>query len=147
MPREAQEQPVNKKQFTLEEANQMLPLVRAIVTDIVRQFKEVSERRERLAMVSIGDEEARGDPYREEVEQIKHELEKDARQLQAYVDELRELGVEPKDFVMGLVDFPSTYEGREVYLCWHLGEPEVTYWHELEAGFSGRRRLEVGVEG
>ena len=40
-------------------------------------------------------------------------------------DELRQLGVELKDYFTGLIDFPCWMDGREVYLCWRLGEPEV----------------------
>jgi hypothetical protein len=32
-------------------------------------------------------------------------------------------------------------DGREVFLCWRLGEPEIQYWHDLEAGFAGRKLL------
>jgi hypothetical protein len=32
--------------------------------------------------------------------------------------------------------------GREVYLCWELGEDEVTHWHELEGGYGGREPLD-----
>jgi hypothetical protein len=39
------------------------------------------------------------------------------------------------------VDFPSLREGRIVYLCWRLGEDEVAWWHEVDAGFAGRQRL------
>ena len=39
------------------------------------------------------------------------------------------------------MDFPALREGREVYLCWRLGEEEVAFWHELDAGFSGRQPL------
>jgi hypothetical protein len=41
----------------------------------------------------------------------------------------------------GLVDFPTTFDGRWVYLCWHVGEPEVRYWHETDAGFPGRKEI------
>jgi hypothetical protein len=41
----------------------------------------------------------------------------------------------------GLCDFYSVMDGREVFLCWRLGEPEVSYWHELDAGFAGRQPL------
>ena len=53
-------------------------------------------------------------------------------------------GVELKDYFAGLVDFPSRREGRVVYLCWRFGEPAVAYWHELEAGFAGRQKLDGG---
>jgi hypothetical protein len=43
---------------------------------------------------------------------------------------------------MGIVDFPSLRDGREVYLCWRVDEPTVAYWHDLDAGFRGRQPLE-----
>lgn len=136
----------NKKYFTPEEANQALPLVRAIVTDIVRQFRDVQERKERLERIRRPKNASREgtDLYSEEVSQIEDELEKDAATLQGYIDELGKLGVQLKDFVRGLVDFPSIMDGREVYLCWLLGEEEVTHWHELDAGFQGRQSLLAG---
>lgn len=131
----------DKKYFTVEEANKMLPLVKAIMSDVVETFREVNERRERLALIKGGSESSAHAPYREELEQIEQELEKDIEQLQEYVDELRALGVEPKNFVMGLVDFPAWVDGHEVYLCWHLDEPDVMYWHELDAGYAGRQTV------
>jgi hypothetical protein len=46
-----------------------------------------------------------------------------------------------RDLDRGLVDFPALIDGREVYLCWQLDEPEITHWHGLESGFAGRRLL------
>jgi hypothetical protein len=81
------------------------------------------------------------DLYAEELEQSQNELEVEEEKLQGYVDELRNLGVELKSDEIGLCDFRSVKDGREIYLCWKLGEPEVMYWHELDAGFAGRRRI------
>jgi hypothetical protein len=132
------------KLFTVEEANAALPLVRAITADLVKLAREVVERRERLTLLAGGRNGSHRDLYSEELAQIEEELEKDAEQLQVYVDELRALGVEPKSGPDGLVDFPSMMDDRVVYLCWKLGEPEVTHWHELEAGFAGRQSLVAG---
>ncbi|HEX3725087.1 MAG TPA: DUF2203 domain-containing protein [Pirellulales bacterium] len=132
------------KIFTVEQANAALPLVKAIVADLMRLSREVVERRERLALLTAGRKASARDPYSQELAQIKEELEKDGQQLQAYVGELRELGVEPKDFSEGLVDFPATMDDRLVYLCWKLGESEVLHWHELDAGFRGRQSLVAG---
>lgn len=133
-----------EKLFTVEQANAVLPLVRAITTDLVQLSREVIERRERLALLNAGRSASAKDPYTQELAQIEEELAKDSEQLQAYVDELRELGVEPKSGPEGLVDFPCLMDGRVVYLCWRLGEAEVMYWHELEAGFAGRQSLVAG---
>ena len=122
--------------FTIEQANAMLPLVRAITSDLAALAKDVVERRHRLALLTSGRDLKPGDPYSDELAQMESELERDASRLQEYVDELRELGVEPKGAVEGLVDFPCRLEGRVVLLCWKLGEPEVLYWHDLDSGFS-----------
>jgi hypothetical protein len=132
------------KLFTVEQANAALPLVRAITSDLVQLSRDVMERRERLALLSVGRSAAAKDPYSEELAQIEEELDKDSEQLQAYVDELRELGVEPKSGPEGLVDFPSLMDERIVFLCWKLGESEVTHWHALDAGFAGRQSLVAG---
>jgi hypothetical protein len=139
------EQFSGRKLFTVEQANAALPLVRAIATDLARLSREVIERRERLAMLlAARGERGAKDMYGEELAQIEEELDKDSQQLQEYVEELRQLGVDPKNGPEGLIDFPSMMDGREVYLCWKLGEPEVVFWHDLDAGFRGRQSLTAG---
>lgn len=133
------------KLFTIEKANAALPLVRAICEDLAALSRDVVERRERLAMLRSGRQADQRDAYSEELAQIEEELEKELERLQGYVDELRELGVEPKNPLEGLVDFPCQMDGRVVYLCWKLGEPEVLFWHEIEAGFAGRQPLTAGA--
>jgi len=137
----------NKRYYTVEQANQALPLVRAIVADIVRKHREVFERQERLNQVArthgakLRD---RDDFYGEEFAQAVKDQERDLASLNQYVAELQDLGIELKDPARGLVDFLSLMEGREVYLCWLLGEEEVSHWHELDAGFAGRQSLLAG---
>ena len=134
-----------RKIFTVESANASLPLVRAIVTDLAQLSREVVERRERLSLLLAGRERGVQDAYGEELSQIEEELEKDSLRLQEYVEELRQLGVEPKNGPEGLVDFPALLEGRPIYLCWRLGESEVLHWHDLDAGFRGRQPLTAGT--
>lgn len=139
--------PAPKKYFAIDEANHALPLVRAIVADIVRQYQEITERKERLALIQKSRRSrshSPGDLYSEEVAQVEEDIEKDIGVLQGYIEELEGLGVEIKDLAKGLVDFRSLMDGREVYLCWLLGEEEVTHWHELDAGFAGRQSLLAG---
>lgn len=135
------------KVFTIVQANAALPLVRAIATDLAALAREVLERKERLAHLLNGREPERSDPYRSELAEAEAELERDNQRLHEYVEELRDLGVEPKNALDGLLDFPATIDGRLVYLCWKLGEPEVLYWHELDAGFIGRQPLVAGSVG
>lgn len=64
-----------------------------------------------------------------------------ADEVQALVEELHELGCYFKGFSEGLVDWYSYYAGRPVFLCWKLGEPEIGYWHQVDAGFAGRQPI------
>lgn len=137
----ALESPKPARVFTVDEANAMLPLIRAITSDLVELSREVIDRHQRVEHLKAGRDITSGDPYDDELTQIEEELEKDRRRLTEYVEELRQLGVEPKSAVEGLIDFPSMHEGRVVYLCWKLGEPMVSYWHDLDAGYAGRQPL------
>ena len=129
-----------RKLFSVEEANKALPLVRAIVGDIVRQYRVVEGLQQRLSTVLTDRRRPSDDLYSEELVQSKNELETEEDKLRSYIEELKNLGVELKS-EEGLCDFRSMMGGREVYLCWRLGEPEVMFWHELDAGFAGRQRL------
>jgi hypothetical protein len=131
--------------FTIEQANAMLPLVRAITADLTTLARDVVERRERLASFARRKPTAPSDPYAEELASMQQAVADDTERLQEYIEELRRLGLEPKGALEGLVDFPSIIDGKLVYLCWKLGEAEVTHWHDLEAGFAGRQSLVAGV--
>ncbi|MCS7015909.1 MAG: DUF2203 domain-containing protein [Gemmatales bacterium] len=128
-----------QKHFTVEQANRMLPLVKAIVQDICALGAEIQQRQHRLAHL---ENERQSACDAEERERLVDQLDRDAAQLEEYLRELHGLGVEFKGWE-GLVDFPALLHGREVFLCWKLGEPEVAHWHDLDAGFAGRRKLQL----
>jgi len=133
--------------FTAASANRMLPLVRAIVQDIVELNRDLQDRAQRLEDLreAAGTKRRRDDDlYAEEVEQMQRDLEQDGERLQDYVRELGNLGVEFKDPGKGLVDFPTVIDGKDAFLCWKLGEPEVGFWHPLDGGFLSRRALTDG---
>jgi hypothetical protein len=65
-------------------------------------------------------------------------------ELREAILELLERGIVLRDLDRGLVDFPSLRDGREIFLCWQEGEDEVAFWHEVDAGFAGRRPLADG---
>lgn len=129
-----------RRYFTAEEANKALPLVRMIVGDIVRQYRVVEDLQQRLSVVSKERRRPSNDAYSEELAHSQAELDAEESKLLNYIEELRKLGVELKG-ADGLCDFYSIMDGREVFLCWKLGEPEVKFWHDLDAGFAGRRPI------
>lgn len=132
--------------FTVEEANRTLPLVRRIVEDVVRQHRTWREKILELDLVASS---TRADEPHERAGQLEVEAQQLAREIDGYQRELDELGIQLKDRRLGLIDYPSEIGGRRVLLCWRLGEPEVQYWHEEDAGYAGRHPLQpiaVGPE-
>lgn len=118
------------KYFTPEEANRTLPLVRSIVTDILRIG---SQLRDRITLIMKSGEDPRNDEHCIAFSDTLKELHA----------ELEELGCEYKDwnFQIGLVDFPAIIEGREVLLCWRSDEESITHYHGFMDGYAGRKTL------
>jgi hypothetical protein len=117
------------RRFTLAEANSTLPLVKRIVADIVKCHAKAAGLRQRFA--SQDQKNAQQQPT--------NELDRCVEQLQEFLGELSAVGAELKDFESGLIDFVGRHDGRDVYLCWKLGEESITHWHELDAGVAGRK--------
>ncbi len=130
--------------FTVEQANRTLPLVRRIVEDIVDQHRRWRETILELDLVSQAGHPDDQTPRAEGLVRQARDL---SRELESCQRELRELGVQLKDSRLGLVDFPSEIAGRTVLLCWRLGEPEVQFWHEVNAGYAGRQPLSPALVG
>jgi hypothetical protein len=128
--------PKKNKHYSPEEANATLPLLRLIVRDITVLARTLQEQHRQLERL-----QDRADVQVDEIADVLAEMEKAQEKMRGYEDELRELQVVIKDYLTGLIDFPARISGREVYLCWRLGEAEVAHWHELNAGFAGRQKL------
>lgn len=132
------------RQFTVDEANRTLPLVRRIVEDVVRQHRVWREKILELDLVASSSKSS--EPHERAV-RLEREVQALAREIDGYQRELDELGIQLKDRRLGLVDFPSDMNGRTVLLCWRLGEAEVQFWHDEDAGYSGRQPLQPASVG
>jgi hypothetical protein len=134
--------------FTPERANRALVLVRRIVADIVRRYKDLLalrlERDELLRAAAGRTTRTPGAvPRHERMEEVNQEIDRCAEELNSLNRELQATGCVLKDWQTGLVDFPALYRGRRVWLCWYQGEPTVAYWHEWNDGFGARMPIEA----
>lgn len=127
-----------RRSFTVDEANRMLPLVRRIVGDAVRDYWRWQDTVREFEVAAL---RSGPDVPDEDAEQLQAEATHLASEIDGYMSELKDLGVMFKGFDAGLVDFPGELDGRPVLLCWQLGEDSVKFWHEEEAGFIGRQPL------
>ncbi|HEX8559894.1 MAG TPA: DUF2203 domain-containing protein [Pyrinomonadaceae bacterium] len=124
------------KLFTVEDANSLLPTVRGIVRRIQRAYRRVSAAQAAARAAAEG--AARGGGGMQGGPDYVLAL----TDLAEASGELEALGVQMKDYERGLIDFPTMREGRVVLLCWQMGEGDtLEWWHDLEAGFAGRRPL------
>ena len=141
--------------FDLDEANETIPELRTILETL---------RDERSQLIALRDEFARrtaletapGDASAErtaddaaartsesaaERRRLRLRMQGVIDQMQAGVARIDELGVTLREIETGLVDFPALVSGRQVWLCWRLGEGDIEWWHELSEGFGGRQPL------
>lgn len=116
------------KEFSLEDARRVLPLVSAIVADFAELQQRVRDRETRLSGLVGGRDLARHDPYSEELRQMQRDVESDKARVKEYLDELRALGVVPDEADPAIVRFPSHREEEPIWLCWRLGEADVAHW-------------------
>ncbi len=125
--------------FTLAEANRTLPLVRRVVEDITAYYPAWKDLVSKYELIAA---KARPD-WGESPEQLalKGRIDDVARMINACLVELEQVGCEFKGFEEGLVDFHGRLGDREILWCWKLGEPRVSHWHDLDAGFSGRQPI------
>jgi hypothetical protein len=127
--------PAQQKLFTVATATATLPLVKVIVKDAMEKWKELGHMRAELS-----DAEVHAVPELKK-RQLRSEVERIEADLEACVREIADLGASIKDFELGLVDFPMKQGARTVLLCWKAGETKIGYFHDMDAGFAGRRPL------
>jgi hypothetical protein len=124
------------KIFSVEEANALLPTVRGILRRIRRAHKRLLSYQTAAKEAAEAAEKGGGgiaDGVRYAVILM---------ELTTLMSEIESLGVQLKDFSLGLIDFPSLRDGRVVLLCWQLDEGDsVEWWHDVDAGFAGRTPL------
>jgi hypothetical protein len=137
--------------FDLDAANAALPELRTILETL---------RDERTQLIALRDEFARqaaletaapgpapseppddASPGAEERRRLRLRMQGVIDQMQAGVARIDELGVTLREIETGLIDFPALVSGRQVWLCWRLGEGDIEWWHELADGIGGRRAL------
>jgi hypothetical protein len=131
------------KRFTLAEAESLLPEIEKAMREAI-SHKAGYERAEfaiqatvqRIMILGGMMLDSRG------VSQERTRRDFSAEQLKHALERIHERGCLVKDLDTGLVDFPTLFRGREVLLCWKLGETGIRYWHGVEEGFAGRKPID-----
>lgn len=138
---------MSRKAFTVAEANALIPVMRDVFRGINFYKKKIRDRGRRLEVLGLLWDDAVAEPSNPDYEDYvacRRSIENDVGEIERLIREeivARGIRFPTGGIENGLVDFPTTYRGRWVYLCWQSGEPELQYWHETDTGFPGRQKI------
>jgi hypothetical protein len=133
---------VPERTFTLAEAQALLDeTIRPLAERLATLAAELAplQRQWQKIVIAIGSNG--GGIDHERAGALRERLEEGQEEVRELIGEITGHGVQVKDPAQGLLDFPSTVDGQEALLCWHVGEPRIAFWHSPEDGFAGRRPL------
>jgi hypothetical protein len=133
-----------RRRFTRQEADGLLPYIAPLLVQL-QGLKKEHERRQREVAELSRKMRTNGHVLEGRLKPAAEAMAKAVTAMNELIERVQSYGCEIKDLDMGLVDFRSLREGREVYLCWKLGEERVSFWHELDTGYTGRQALEEGA--
>ncbi len=122
--------------YELDAANDRVAELRPLLAALRDARDEVAAGQRRLARL-----QASGDADPVLVRREQDAMTTPVRSMELAVRQIDAWGVTLRDIGSGLVDFPALANGRPIWLCWKLGEDDIAFWHELDAGIAGRKPL------
>jgi hypothetical protein len=130
--------------FTLQQAEKLLPDVETAIREAIALKSKYEESEaewqsfSQRVMVMGGIQVDRA-----QLLDLKQRRESAALGLKQAIEKVHEFGCLVKDLDVGLIDFPTLFQGEEVYLCWKLGEAGIQFWHGIHEGFRGRKPIDT----
>lgn len=137
---------MESKVISIQEANRMLPLLRRIVIDIMSNWEQIISKRTELECLekefqgSNGGRMSDFDRF-QSVGDLKADLNYLIDKINNYIREVEDLGCFVEEFRRGIINFPSLFHGRKIFLCWKPDENEIAHWHELDETFKDRVKI------
>ncbi|HEY3176463.1 MAG TPA: DUF2203 domain-containing protein [Candidatus Polarisedimenticolia bacterium] len=126
---------MERRFFTVSEANGALPRLSDLLRALQEKFRWLDGNRQQISYLVAEYNVVNESP-------VDPEYFRALMSIRGALREVEQIGAHIKDIKGGLVDFPARRHGRDVLLCWRLGEDRVGYWHDMESGFAGRQPLE-----
>ena len=125
---------IHDRHFTAEEANALLDALRPLLQQLSEARDALVDADDHARLSEATPTNGGGEPGRRVGEAF--------LEVRRLLLSIQEAGIVVRDIERGLIDFPAIRDGEEVYLCWEIGEDEVAWWHDLEAGYRGRQPLD-----
>ena len=125
-----------KQYFTIDEAEELLPRAERILRRAIKLNKA-------LDLLSSIEIEVYDDDYDnlKRITKLNKQFHKLSYEFYANIEKGENIDCIIKDLEIGIIDFYSKFEGREIFLCWKIGERSIRFWHEIDSGYEGRRPI------
>lgn len=122
--------------FTIEQANKMLPLIKSITANIMESWAAILVKRNEMEAI---------EKKMKVPQELKDELNYIIDKVNGYIKEVEDLGCLVEEFRRGIINFPSLFNGRKVFLNWSHQDASVQYYHELDETFKDRHIVRSGI--
>ena len=126
-----------KKYFTVESAQKQIHTIKKSLLKLQNLKKTIDA----ILSVRIDPREIEYNEFVETNTKLNKEFHKLSYEFYKELEKLERIGCLIKDLELGLIDFYYKFEGRDIFLCWKLGEDKIRVWHEINAGFGGRKPI------
>ncbi|MBI2542300.1 DUF2203 domain-containing protein [Candidatus Woesearchaeota archaeon] len=126
-----------KKYFTAEAAQAKLPEIKKSIAKLQGLKRAIGS----ILSVRANPDEIGYDDFLEMSTKLNKDYHKLSYEFYNEMENFERIGCLLKDLEQGLVDFYCKFEGRDIFLCWRLGESKIRAWHEIDEGFAGRRGI------
>jgi hypothetical protein len=123
-----------KKHYTIAEARELLPSVKKWLKRVLQLRDALRKQEQRLGALMEPGRDVGGDLVNSWVRSL--------AEIKSSLLEFHRREIQIKDLDRGLIDFPAIIGGREVFLCWEQEDEDIEFWHDLDAGYAGRERIE-----
>ncbi len=129
-------QKFTKKHFTITEAEKMLPSIGRILKRTIKLNKA-------LDLLSSIEIEVYDDDYNNlrRVTKLNKQFHKLSYEFYSNIEKIEDMGCIINDLEIGIIDFYSIFEGKEIFLCWKLGESKIKFWHESDCSYIARKPI------
>jgi hypothetical protein len=129
--------------FTLPQAESLLPEVERFLRDALLHKSEAQKAHQELEEAS--DRIRMSGGMRVNPGQflaVRARRDTSVAALKEALEQIEKAGALVKDLDIGLIDFLSRFQDRDVCLCWKLGESGIGFWHSVDEGFQGRKPID-----
>ena len=137
---------MKKKNFTLDEAQNLLPVMESLLRTSMEGKREIEEIEEEFKRVKHS-VFLRGGAQLDIVALSRRRAQSDKaiQRVKDALAEIESIGALVKDLDIGLIDFPCQVDGTTLLLCWKFGEDRIRHWHGTNEGFAGRKPIDERI--